>query len=292
MKVMLNKEIFYKYIGAVGGALFFAAALNIVIVPLNLYNGGFTGIGQLVRAILINYLHVTFPENFDITGTIFFLLNVPLLILAYKELNRDFFVKTIITVTCQSIFLSFIPIPKTPIIKDTLAACVVGGVIMGYAVGITLRLGSSGGGVDILGIYCAKKYPDFSVGKITLLISFFVFSGCAIMFNLETSIYSIILTAISTFVMDKVHDQNIKTSALIFTKKEGIPDSIMHQLNRGVTGWIGSGCYTNEKTYILMTVISKYEVKRLKKIVHEIDSDAFMIFNDDLGVIGNFEKRF
>lgn len=292
MKVISSKEVFNKYIGAVGGALFFAAALNLIVVPLNLYNGGFTGIGQLVRAILINYFHVTFPENFDITGTVFFLINIPLLILAYKELNRDFFVKTIITVTCQSIFLSFIPIPKTPIIKDTLAACVVGGVIMGYAVGVTLRLGSSGGGVDILGVYCAKKYPDFSVGKITLLISFFVFSGCAIMFNLETSIYSIILTAISTVVIDKVHHQNIKTSALIFTKKDGISQSILHQLNRGVTSWNGHGCYTNEKTYILMTVVSKYEVKKLKKLVHEIDPDAFMIFNDDLGVIGNFEKRF
>ena len=75
------------------------------------------------------------------------------------------------------------------------------------------------------------------------------------------------------------------------TKKKCIDDRIMKEMHRGVTYWQGKGAYTNEDSLILVTVISKYEISQLKKIVKEIDPKAFIIFNDGMDVTGNFEKR-
>ena len=94
-----------------------------------------------------------------------------------------------------------------------------------------------------------------------------------------------------SLIIDKIHYQNINTTAMIFTKKKCIDDRIMKEMHRGVTQWQGKGAYTNEDSLILVTVISKYEISQLKKIVKEIDPKAFIIFNDGMDVTGNFEKR-
>ena len=80
-------------------------------------------------------------------------------------------------------------------------------------------------------------------------------------------------------------------SVMIFTKQLGISEAIMKEMGRGVTNWEGAGAYTNETSYILYVVISKYEVNQIKRIVQKIDPKAFMIFTEGTAVTGNFEKR-
>ncbi|MEG0228431.1 MAG: YitT family protein, partial [Lachnospiraceae bacterium] len=90
---------------------------------------------------------------------------------------------------------------------------------------------------------------------------------------------------------DRAHIQNINMSVMIFTKKRGISKAIMDETGRGVTNWDGEGAYTNETSYILFVMISKFEVGQIKRIVNSIDSNAFMIFSEGCSVSGNFEKR-
>ena len=78
---------------------------------------------------------------------------------------------------------------------------------------------------------------------------------------------------------------------MIITKKQGISKAIMEQTGRGATNWDGKGAYTQKTAYILYVMISKYEVAKIKKIVHSIDPDAFMIFTEGCSVDGHFEKR-
>lgn len=92
-------------------------------------------------------------------------------------------------------------------------------------------------------------------------------------------------------VVDKTHYQNINMTAMIFTKEEEVQESIMKEMGRGVTYWKGAGAYTKTDTHILVTVISKYEVTQLKKIIYKIDPRAFVIFNEGMSISGNFEKR-
>lgn len=271
------------------GALLFCFGINIFISPLGLYNGGVVGISQIIRTIVVEYIPVL--KNFEIAGVINFIINIPLLLIAYKSISKKFFIRTVVSVIAQTIFFTVIKIPTLPIIDDQLAACLIGGIITGAGIGITLKAGGSGGGIDILGVYFTQKYKNFSVGKLGIIINTIIYGICAILFELPTAIYSVIYTTFFSLIVDKIHYQNINTTAMIFTKKKNIELGIMSEMARGVTCWKGEGAYTGEETKILVTVISKYEINQLKRIVLEKDPKAFIIFNEGLNVTGNFEKR-
>lgn len=271
------------------GAFLFCLGVNLFISPLGLYNGGVVGISQIIRTIIVDY----FPsvKNFEIAGIINFIINIPLLLIAYKSISKKFFIRTVVSVISQTILFTVITIPSTAIIDDPLAACLIGGIITGAGIGITLKAGGSGGGIDILGVYFTKKYKNFSVGKLGIIINAIIYGICAILFELPTAIYSVIYTTFFSMIVDKIHYQNINTTAMIFTKMENIECGIMKEMGRGVTCWNGQGAYTGEESKILVTVISKYEINQLKRIVLEKDPKAFIIFNEGLNVTGNFEKR-
>lgn len=272
------------------GGVLFAAGVNLFITPLDLYNGGFMGIAQLIRTFLTSALHLSFGQT-DIAGIIYFMVNLPLLYLAWSKMGRGFFFRTVVTVIVETAALTFIPIPERSLIDDRLTSCVIGGIVAGFGTGLVLRGGSSGGGQDILGLYFTKKFRNFSVGKMATIINVFVYGICLLMFNLETVIYSLIYGVISSVACDRIHIQNINMSVMIFTKKLGISKAIMNEMGRGVTNWDGAGAYTNETSYILFVMISKYEVNQIRRIVHNIDPNAFMIFTEGCSVEGNFEKR-
>lgn len=286
-----KKELLIQAVYAVRGSLLFALGVNLIIVPLGLYNGGFMGIAQLLRTFFVEVCRLPVPSGIDMSGVIYFIINIPLFYMGLRVLGKEFAVKTLITVTIQSIFLVVVPIPAAPIIDDFLTSCIIGGLIAGTGTGLVLRGRSSGGGQDIIGLCCAKKYPNFSVGRINIMMNVLVYVICLFMFNIEIVIYSLIYTTVLAMALDRVHIQNINTSVMIFTKKLGISKAIIEQTGRGVTNWDGEGAYTNKTSYILFVMISKYEVGQIKRIVHSIDPDAFMIFTEGCAVEGNFEKR-
>ena len=286
-----KKELIIQAVYAVCGSLLFALGVNLIITPLGLYNGGFMGIAQLLRTMIVQVLHVPVPSGVDLSGVIYFIINIPLFYMGLKILGRQFAAKTLLTVAIQSIFLVVVPIPAVPIIDDYLTSCIIGGLVAGTRTGLVLRGRSSGGGQDIIGLCCTKKYPNFSVGRINIMMNIFVYAICLFMFNIEIVIYSLIYTTVLALALDRVHIQNINMSVMIFTKKEGISRAIIEQTGRGVTNWDGEGAYTNKSSYILFVIISKYEVGQIKQVVRSIDPDAFMIFTEGCSIEGNFEKR-
>lgn len=271
------------------GALLFVISINFFIVPAGLYNGGLIGVSQIIRTLLQNYLGIQF--SFDIAGLINFAFNVPLFVLAYRSLSKKFFVGTIFSVIVQTIAFSLIPIPTNAILEDPLASCTIGGILSGFGVGMTLLSGSSCGGIDILGMFITLKKKNFSVGKFNIVFNCFVFTFCAILFNLNIAIYSVIYVTIMAIVADKVHLQNIEISLMIFTKNKMVKKHINHDFKRGVTYWHGQGAYTDEDTEVLVTVVSKYEVRRIKEMIRELDPKAFVIESELDSVSGGYEKR-
>lgn len=293
MKKLTNnqKELFTQIIHTSLGSLIYAVGLNILITPLGLYNGGFMGIAQLIRTFLIYAVHIPIPSGVDLAGVLYFILNVPLFYLGYKVMGKAFALKSLFGVGIISLCLVLVRVPQLPIIEDYLTACIIGGIIAGFGSGIILRARSTAGGPDIIGVCCAKKYPNLSVGKVNIILNIFVYSICLVLYNVEIAVYSLIFATVFSLTVDKVHIQNINTSVMIFTKKTGISRAIMEQTGRGVTNWDGEGAYTNKTSYILLVVISKYEVSQIKHIVRSIDPNAFMIFTEGCSVEGNFEKR-
>lgn len=274
------------------GNFIYAAGVNLMITPIHLYSGGFTGIAQLIRTFLLEFLHIPQIGGVDYMGIIYFLINVPFFIMAYRVMGRKFCITTLISIVMASAFLSIIPVPRVPIVEDHILASVTGGLGSGVGAGLVLRAGSSQGGQDLIGVCLAKTHPDFKVGAIGIVISVCIYSVCLFLYDIETVMYSIIFAVMTGIFIDKVHVQNIKLNAMIFTKKEGVADVIMRELRRGVTTWEGEGAYTKEDSHILVTVLSKYEEPHLREILAEADPDAFVILSDNARVLGNFEKRF
>lgn len=227
----------------------------------------------------------------DLTGIIYFLINVPLFYYAYRAVGLKFSIKSLISIGVSSICLTLVPVPTKPLFDDYLSACVVAGVIGGVGSGMILRGGSSTGGSDIIGVCMSKTHPNTSVGRINVLFNVAVYGICLLVFNIQIAIYSFIYTTIRSSFMDRMHTQNINTEALIFTKKDGVDKVIANDMGRGVTKWNGKGSYTEDDIHIMVVAITKYEVGHLQMLVLEQDPHAFIILNDGERIVGNFKKH-
>lgn len=280
-----------RLMGAVGGMLLYAIGMNLFIVPQGLYTGGVMGVCQVIRTLLTQYTGITF--HFDIAGLIYYLVNIPLFFVAMKKLGRIFFTKTLACVTAMSLFLSLIPIPKIPIMQDILASCLIGGILCGSGIGISLKMGSSDGGTDVLGVLLIRWKKDFSVGKVNLMVNIVLYSVCLFLFDVQTVIYSLIYASVSAFSVDKVHSQNINVEVNIITKNASVEmeQEIFGKMERGITKWKALGAYTDENTEVLYVVVSKYEIGRLKHIIRKYDPHAFVVVNEGVNVDGHFLKK-
>lgn len=271
-----------------GGSLLYALGMNLFLTPLHLFSGGGVGLAQLLTLFLEQLINV---GNFNLYGIVYMLINIPLLFLAYYQLGYKFFIKTLIGSAAISLFTTLVPTLAVPIVEDYLTSVLIGGIACGAGVGIILIAGGSGGGIDVVAMWAAKKFRNASVGKISLYFNVLLYAIMLFMFDAQTVIYSLIYTVIFTLVLDKTHYQNINVRVMIFTKKDGIDREINVRTRRGVTKWEGCGAYTKESTQILVSCINKYEVNEMMDLVHSIDPQAFVIVDENVMVSGNFEKR-
>ena len=134
-----KKEAMTQVVYAIGGSFLFAFGVNVLITPLGLYNGGFMGIAQLIRTLIVQVLHMPVPAGVDLSGIIYFIMNIPLFYMGYRVLGSAFAVKTLVTVGIQSVFLTIVPIPAAPIVDDYLTSCIIGGIVAGTGTGLILR---------------------------------------------------------------------------------------------------------------------------------------------------------
>lgn len=281
-----------RILAGVVGALLMAVGLNLFVVPLGLYSGGVLGVCQLIRTLVVDYLHI--DPGFDLSGLLYLLINLPLFWLAWRNLGHNFVIRTIITTAANSLFLTLIPIPATPIIEDILTSCLLGGIIVGFACGLILTCGCSTGGLDIVGLYLSKKGKGFTVGRFSMGFNVVLYLACLVLFNVSTAIYSAIYNVFAAMFLDRVHQQNIAVQMLIFTKEkqEEIDRYILQHLSRGVTSWTGQGGYTGEDVQVLCVCLSKYEVESLQRTVRQIDPGAFFIVQEGVRIGGNFARDF
>ena len=218
-------------------------------------------------------------------------MNVPLMLLAWIAISRKFLIKTIIAVTFQSFLLTVIPVPATPVMGDVLSNVLLAAILGGVGIGLGLLSSGSLGGLDILGVYFSKKYPSFSVAKLSYALNFLILGASAIVFDIQSALYSFMLIGIMYFVSDRVHYQNINMYAIIITHDPEVKKLILHKTGRGVTYWMGKGAFTETETEILLCVLNRYEVHAFRKMVAKQDPKAFILLSKGNPILGNFEKR-
>ena len=288
-KLMHNKGL--RLVGGLLGSLLMSVAINVFIVPQGLYAGGAYGLCQVIRTLLQTKLGV--EASFDLAGVLYFFVNIPLFLLAFRTLGRTFCLKAAACTVSNSVFLALIPSPAAPIIPDPLTSCMIGGILVGFAAGLVLTCGCSTGGLDILGLYLSKKNNKFTVGRFCISFNVCLYLLCFILFDATTAIYSAIYNVLSNLFLDRLHRQNVSVQLLIFTKSKdpALPKYIMEQLDRGVTYWQAKGAYTGDDVQVLCVCLSKYEIDTLEQVIRDIDPNAFFVVQEGVRVVGNFKRH-
>ncbi len=259
------------------GALILAVGLNIFLVPIKLSAGGIGTIGT----VLLYFFNIPL----SVTNLV---LNLLLFIVGFKVLGRGSVIKTAFGMLFLSLFLeltSYIPTPELDIIVATIS----GGVLVGFGVGLVIRVGGSSGGSDFLGLMIRKRLPHISVATNILIIDLIIISIAGICFgDFIISFYSALCMFISSMVSDRVIDVGKASKSIYITSKknEEIKELILCEFERGVTEIYTQGGYSRTQRLMLLCVVSPKEAPRLAKKVKEIDPSAFIIISDARLVLG------
>lgn len=267
-----------KTTGIIIGSAIVSFAFNLFLIPHEIMSSGISGLSIILSMLTsIN------------TGVFNFLLNFPLLVLGYFKLGRKFILYTILSVVTISLTLYIIPV--IPLAKSPILSSIFGGAIAGLGIGIIFRSSGSSGGFDIIGMLLTRR-KDFPMGtllfamnSIVILLSGFLFSWDAAL-NTLVSIYAL------GKVIDKVHTHHVKLTLMIITRKgEEVKQHLLKNVYRGVTVVDSVGGYSNEKSNVIITVISRYELTEVKTLIEEIDPDAFVNITETLEVMGLFHRK-
>lgn len=280
------KEKIRNYTYVTVGGLVFGLTINILLMPLGLYNGGFTGIAQIMNDWVMKLLNL----NINLAGAITFLINLPVFIFAYTRMSKSFVTLSILAMIGQSLAMTFIPIPSTPVIQDVFVTLLIAAFVGGWGVALTFKGRGSAGGLDIIGIYQSQNKKG-SVGAIYLVVNSFIYLYCFIFYDFQTAAYSLIYSTMFAFTIDKFHHSNIEVSVMVFTRNPEIKSIINNEIVRGATHWEGFGSYTGTPTEIFISVVAQDEVPRIKKLIRKHDPKAFVIIHENMKVDGGFEKR-
>lgn len=278
---------YQRYIELFAGIVIGVMGFQLFTVPLGFYNGGTVGVAQIIRTLLAD--RGGLELGMDIAGPLNLLLNVPLMLLAYRSIGKKFLIRTLFCIAVQTASISFIHI-REPIITDPLTACLIGGILGGAGVGIVLRAGGSTAGFDILGVWLAQKLP-LGVGILTNLLNACVYLGCAALFDVQTAIYSLIFAFVCALVTDKLHTQGVNCGVMIITESPNMHRRIMESVARGVTLWEGKGGHTGGSKFVYYTVVNKFEEVVLRKVISQEDPNAFVVVSEELRVYGTFIRR-
>lgn len=289
-RLAVSRSDVFRCAGIVAGAVLYSLGLNLFVVPAGLYTGGIMGFAQLLRTLIV---HLTGLEmKFDIAGVINYAINLPILCIAWRRVDHRAVFKTLLSVTSTTIFLSLVP--RMDILGgDKLAECLIGGMLCGCGIGVTLWMGGTSGGMDVIGMMLLKKGSHTSIGHVNLIWNLALYAICAAAFNLSTAIYSILFSFVSTTAMDKLHMQNINVEVTVVTKilSPEMEREILVDLHRGITRYEGIGEYTGQPVHIFYILVNKYEIGQLRAIVLKHDPHAFIVAKDGAVVYGNYKKK-
>ncbi|HAL73683.1 MAG TPA: hypothetical protein DCM45_01160 [Clostridiales bacterium] len=281
------------------GGLIAAFAVNIFYVPLKLTMGGISGVASII-------FQLTGQGRFLPLGVLFFILNVPVLLIGWRTINLRFVWRSLIGSAVYSVmidlteptlnrwFHDYINIPLENGKADPLIYCVFGGILYGIGLGLIFRGGFTTGGTDVLAAAIMRKIKTFSMGQFLMVLdTTIVLASVVAYFNNDQpgillAMYSFIAMYLTSKTIDILLEgfDYCRTAYIISEQCEQIAERVLHDLNRGVTSLRGKGMYTGQDRNVLLCVLSKKQIPDLKDIVSDIDPNAFVIVVEAREVLG------
>lgn len=264
LSLMLFKESFLMILGILVAGF----GLKSFLIPNGFIDGGITGISLLVSFIA--------PISVSI---LIFVLNIPFMILARRQVGNIFAIKTLIAISGLSLCLIFVNYPI--ITSDKLLVAVFGGFLIGAGTGLAVRGGSVIDGTEVLSIYLNRKF-GLSIGEIIFIINIVIFSFAAVLLSIEAALYSILTYLAASKTID-FFVQGIEEYiglTIISKKSDEIRKKLIGEFGKGVTIYNGKSGYSDESKKeidILFTFVTRLEVTKIKQGILQFDPDAVII---------------
>lgn len=278
--------------------------------PVHLISGGASGIAQAVNKFLLIFADIREYESL-IVSICYFAVNIPIMILSWLKISKQFTVFTLINVGLVSLFNYYIPdawiYNVVNLYTDTLARTLFAGVLTGISSGLAMIVGTSSGGIDVITIFISEK-KSTSVGKYSLalntciVLSYVIFSLIGVKVNptintqsiskvVTMALYTIIYFFVASMVLDVMNTKNRKQEIQIFTNDQNLPMMLIHAFPHSCTIVDSRGAFTGKKNMIVYMVVSKNEKKKAITMIHNVDSKAFITVTDIEQVYGRFYIR-
>ncbi|MGX7058481.1 YitT family protein [Vagococcus humatus] len=279
---LVNNEYTKKSTVAVLYAIIASVALNVFWRPGNIYASGVTGIAQIVTSVMERMTGSEPPVSI-----IYYLLNFPLFILAWKQISKKFTIFTAVTVTLTTIAIQLMPV--TPLTTDPIICAVFGGAVNGFGIGFALKNGISSGGLDIVSI-TIRKLTGRTVGSIAIIVNGSIALTAGYLFGWPYAFYSVLSFFVSGKVTDAVFTKQQKLQVMIITKEpDKVIESVQERLRRGITIiHDAEGAYDHGEKTVLLTVITRFELHVFEEAMMESDPKAFVSIADNVQILGNF----
>lgn len=252
-------------------------------VPHNIAAGGISGLGIIIH-------HFTgFP-----VGLVFWVLNLPLLILGFFYLGRwSFVARTLVSATifsmCTDLLIHFLPIiyPQFPLTNDLLLNTIYGGIVGGIGGGFIYRAGGTMGGTGIIGRVIQNKTGK-PLSQVYFYTDGFIIALAGIVFGWEIALYAFLVLFLNGMASDYTLEgpSSTRTATIITNEPQVVAAALFESLQRGVSYWEITGAFTGEKRYLVFCTVSRPQVNDLKHAVAQADPNAFVtigVSHDALG---------
>ncbi len=265
------------------GTLFFGMAVSLFIDPNNFAPGGVSGLAIILSRLL--------PLE---TGTLFLLINIPILIFGAWQFGRKFLAGTLYATLMSSVFTNLFKY-FPPLTKEPALAAFFGGALLAVGMGMVLRCGVTTGGTDVIVKCLRRRKPHLKTGTLFLMLDAVIVGIGGVVFrNMDAVLYSALSTMIASVVLDMVlyGRDEAKLIYIVSDQFESITKRLLEEAGIGVTHLTGSGGYKRKEKQVIMCVVKKLSAHRVEEIVKQEDNTAFMIVSSASEIYGEGYKSY
>ncbi|MBQ4114569.1 YitT family protein [bacterium] len=274
LKVKTKKDLIIEFIKRsffwIIGALIVSVALEMFLIPNKIIDGGVIGISMMASYVTQGNL-----------GLYIFVINIPFILLAFRTLGKKFILNTFVAIALLSFATNLVSGLK-PVTGDLILATVFGGILLGLGVGLILRNNASLDGTEMLSIMLSKQFKIISVGELLMGMNLFIYTAAGFLLGWDRALYSILTYYVASKVIDSVLEglDKAKSVKIVSRYSQEIGEYIMKELDISVTYMKVTGGYSKQEKIITYCVVNKFDMPKLKEVVHDVDPRAFIVTED------------
>lgn len=284
MELNKVKESISEFV-QIGFAVFIASiGLKMFLLPNGFLDGGVTGIAILISNVYDVDISIILP-----------LISIPFFIIGFITLDRKIIYKSLLSILSLALVIHFENFE--PITDDKLIIATFGGLFLGVGIGLAIRNGSVLDGAEILGIYINKEF-GFSIGAILLVFNIVIFGITALVLSPEIAMYSILTYIVTGKAVDSTIQgfENYVGLMIVSSESTKLQTMLLEKIGQGITVYQGVKGYGKrgftESHEIIHIIINRIDLRRLHKMINQIDESAFVTEFDVNEVKGGKLRRY